>query len=61
MRSLREKDHAMTNGKPESPIKKSDEVKLEELRRALIEGEESGVAGPFDFEAFIARKGDAPR
>jgi Arc/MetJ-type ribon-helix-helix transcriptional regulator len=51
----------MTNGKPESPIKKSDEVKLEELRRALIEGEESGVAGPFDFEAFIARKGDAPR
>jgi Arc/MetJ-type ribon-helix-helix transcriptional regulator len=35
---------------------KSDELKLEELRRALIAGEESGVAGPFDFEAFIARK-----
>jgi Arc/MetJ-type ribon-helix-helix transcriptional regulator len=32
------------------------ENKLEELRSALIEGEESGVAGPFDFEAFIARK-----
>jgi antitoxin ParD1/3/4 len=30
--------------------------KLEALRKALVEGEESGVAGPFDFEGFIARK-----
>jgi len=30
--------------------------KLEALRKALIEGEESGPGGPFDLEAFIARK-----
>jgi len=33
-----------------------DEAKLEALRAALIEGEESGPATPFDFEEFIARK-----
>lgn len=33
-----------------------DEARLEALRAALIEGEESGPATPFDFEAFIARK-----
>ncbi len=32
------------------------EVKLEALRAALIEGEQSGPATPFDFEGFIARK-----
>jgi antitoxin ParD1/3/4 len=32
------------------------EAKLEVLRSALIEGEESGPSTPFDFEAFIARK-----
>ncbi len=32
------------------------EAKLEALRAALIEGEESGASEPFDFEAFIARK-----
>lgn len=32
------------------------EAKLAALRTALIEGEESGVSTPFDFEAFIARK-----
>lgn len=32
------------------------EAKLEVLRAALIEGEESGPSTPFDFEAFIARK-----
>jgi antitoxin ParD1/3/4 len=32
------------------------EAKLAALRSALIEGEESGPATPFDFEAFIARK-----
>lgn len=31
------------------------EVELETLRAALIEGEESGVARPFDREAFLAR------
>ncbi len=28
----------------------------EALRRALIEGEQSGIAIPFDFEEFIASK-----
>ena len=32
------------------------EVKVEALREALIEGEQSGPATPFDFDAFIARK-----
>jgi antitoxin ParD1/3/4 len=30
------------------------EAKLEQLRRALIEGEDSGPAEPFDPEAFLA-------
>jgi antitoxin ParD1/3/4 len=34
------------------------EAKLEALRAALIEGENSGPSMPFDFEAFIARKRD---
>ena len=29
------------------------------LRDALVEGERSGPAAPFDFEAFIARKSSA--
>ena len=32
------------------------EAKLEALRAALIEGEESGLAVPFDYDAFVARK-----
>lgn len=32
------------------------EAQLASLRAALIEGEESGAAEPFDFEAFIAGK-----
>jgi antitoxin ParD1/3/4 len=32
------------------------EAKLEALRAALIEGENSGPSTPFDFEAFIRRK-----
>jgi antitoxin ParD1/3/4 len=32
------------------------EAKLDALQAALIEGEASGVATPFDFEAFLARK-----
>ena len=32
------------------------ETRVEALRTALIEGEESGPATPFDFEAFIKRK-----
>lgn len=33
-----------------------EEARLEALRAALIEGEQSGPAEPFDFEAFIALK-----
>lgn len=50
----------MAKDSREGPANETDEQKLEELRRALIEGEESGLAGPFDVEAFIARKRDAP-
>ncbi len=32
------------------------EARLEALRAALIEGEESGPATPFDFDAFLSRK-----
>ena len=32
------------------------ETRLEALRAALIEGENSGSSMPFDIEAFIARK-----
>ncbi len=32
------------------------EAKLDALRAALVEGEESGPSTPFDFDAFIARK-----
>lgn len=32
------------------------EAKVEALREALIEGEQSGPATPFDFDAFITRK-----
>ena len=32
------------------------ETRMETLRGALIAGEESGQATPFDFDAFIARK-----
>ncbi len=33
-----------------------EDAKLAALRAALIEGEESGLSLPFDFEAFIAAK-----
>lgn len=32
------------------------EARMNALRAALVEGEESGASTPFDFEAFIARK-----
>jgi antitoxin ParD1/3/4 len=32
------------------------EARLAALRAALIEGEESGLSKPFDFDAFIARR-----
>jgi len=32
------------------------EARVEALRNALIVGEQSGLAAPFDFDAFIARK-----
>jgi antitoxin ParD1/3/4 len=36
------------------------ETKLEALREALIEGEESGFVEDFDFDEFIARKHAEP-
>ncbi|NTF31445.1 type II toxin-antitoxin system ParD family antitoxin [Rhizobium skierniewicense] len=35
------------------------EVELSDLRAALIEGENSGSAGAFDFDAFVQRKKNA--
>ena len=35
------------------------ETRVDALREALIEGERSGTATPFDFDAFIARKKSA--
>jgi antitoxin ParD1/3/4 len=32
------------------------EIKLQALRAALIEGEESGPPKPFDFDRFLAKK-----
>ena len=32
------------------------ETRVEALREALIEGERSGPASPFDFDAFVDRK-----
>jgi len=32
------------------------EARIDALRAALVEGEDSGTSTPFDFEAFIARK-----
>ena len=31
------------------------EARVEALRDALVEGEQSGLAAPFDFDAFLAR------
>jgi antitoxin ParD1/3/4 len=36
-----------------------NEAKLEALRAALIEGEESGIATDFSFDTFLARKNAA--
>jgi Arc/MetJ-type ribon-helix-helix transcriptional regulator len=36
--------------------KGSDEEKLLSLREALVEGENSGVGQPFDFDAFLKKK-----
>lgn len=41
---------------------KDQEQRLMELRTALVEGEDSGPATPFDFDAFIAgKRGAEPR
>jgi antitoxin ParD1/3/4 len=37
------------------------EMKLAALRAALIQGERSGAATPFDFDKFLAKKNSAPR
>ncbi len=34
----------------------AQEINLAALRAALVEGEQSGPAAPFDFDAFVARK-----
>jgi antitoxin ParD1/3/4 len=36
-------------------LMKEDEEQIEAVRAALIEGEQSGPAEPFDFDEFIAR------
>jgi len=46
---------------PDDHLPKKHAAKIEALRVALIEGEESGPSTPFDFEAFIARKSHSPR
>ena len=38
----------------------AQEVELAGLRAALVEGEQSGSAGPFDIDAFVARKRGSP-
>jgi antitoxin ParD1/3/4 len=48
----------MTKDTPNTTDEERAEKKLEDLRKALIEGEESGPGVPFDFEAFIASKRD---
>jgi antitoxin ParD1/3/4 len=37
------------------------ETKLQALRAALIEGEQSGPSTAFDFDDFLARKNAAPK
>lgn len=32
------------------------EMRVEALRAALVEGEQSGASTPFDFDAFVSRK-----
>jgi antitoxin ParD1/3/4 len=39
----------------------AEDARLAELRAALQEGEESGPAEPFDFEAFLREKREGPR
>ena len=34
----------------------AEEAKLQALRKALVEGEESGMPKPFDIEAFLEEK-----
>jgi antitoxin ParD1/3/4 len=38
-----------------------EDARLAALRSSLVEGERSGPAAPFDFDAFMARKRDAAR
>ena len=37
------------------------EVRLEALRAALIEGEQSGSSAPFDFDRFVEEKNQSSR
>ena len=48
--------NAMRPVHPGEILREEHEAKVKALREALIEGEGSGRATPFDFDAFIARK-----
>ncbi len=37
----------------DEPLSKEDQEKLDALRQALIEGEQSGESTPFDFDEFL--------
>lgn len=37
------------------------ETRLEAVRQALVDGEHSGEATPFDFDEFVSRKRSRPR
>jgi antitoxin ParD1/3/4 len=39
-----------------SKLSKEDQAKLDVLRQALIEGEQSGEPTPFDFDEFLGGK-----
>lgn len=58
-------DKQVADGRYDSPgavveaglrLLRDKDESLAELEAALIEGEESGEAGPFDFDAFLERK-----
>lgn len=57
-RQVREGNYASANDVVEAGLRllREDDAKLEALKAALIEGEESGEPVEFDFKAFIEQK-----
>lgn len=57
-RQVREGNYASANDVVQAGLRllRDDDAKLEALKAALIEGEESGEPIEFDFKAFIDRK-----